>query len=111
RDTPIRDFRTYPSGSHAATRGLWLAGSAELRMSSDNTPMITTLGEVLPHSSYLVWRPYRPRDSGREFSFRDLDGLSGALARNLVKRRVTGGLRDTLYAQFAGVGRQLLGCA
>jgi long-chain acyl-CoA synthetase len=60
--------------------------------------MLTTLGEMLPRAARLFGDKIALVTGGREFSFRDLDGLSGALARNLVKLGVSPGDRVTLYA-------------
>ena len=60
--------------------------------------MIGTLGEIPRRAAKAFGDRIALVDGGREFSFRDIDALSGTLARNLVERGVAPGDRVTLYA-------------
>lgn len=60
--------------------------------------MLDSLGEVLPNAARRFGDKIALVIEGRSFSFRDLDGLSNALAGNLVKLGVKPGDRVTLYA-------------
>jgi long-chain acyl-CoA synthetase len=60
--------------------------------------MITTLAEFPGLAAEKFGDRIALVTGGREFSFRELDGLSGALARNLVKLGVEPGDRVTLYS-------------
>jgi long-chain acyl-CoA synthetase len=60
--------------------------------------MLSTLGEIPRFAAKKYGDRIALVTGGREFSFRDLDGLAGALAQNLVKLGVKPGDRVTLYA-------------
>ena len=60
--------------------------------------MLATLGEIPARAGRKFGDRVALVAGGRELSFRDIDGLSGALAANLVKLGVTPGDRVTLYA-------------
>ncbi len=60
--------------------------------------MLDSLGEILPRAARLFGDRVALVTGGREFTFRDLDGLSGALAQGLVRLGVAPGDRVTLYA-------------
>jgi long-chain acyl-CoA synthetase len=60
--------------------------------------MLGSLGEVLPHAAIRFGDKTALVFEDRTFSFRELDRLSSALARNLVKLGIRAGDRVTLYA-------------
>ncbi|MGO9421533.1 class I adenylate-forming enzyme family protein [Roseiarcus sp.] len=60
--------------------------------------MLDSLGEILPRAARLYGGRVALVTAAGEYSFRQLDGLSGALAHNLVKLGVAPGDRVTLYA-------------
>jgi long-chain acyl-CoA synthetase len=60
--------------------------------------MIETLGEIPGRAAEEFGDRIALVDGDREFCFRDIDGLSGTLAHNLVQRGVAPGDRVTLYA-------------
>jgi len=60
--------------------------------------MLNSLGEILPAAARRFGERTALVFGEREFSFRELDGLSNALARNLVALGVSPGDRVTLYA-------------
>jgi long-chain acyl-CoA synthetase len=60
--------------------------------------MLNSIGEVLPNAARRFGDKTALVNEGRSFSFRELDGLSGALAASLVKLGIAPGDRVTLYA-------------
>ena len=60
--------------------------------------MLNTLAEVLPEAARRFGDKIALVVGDQEFSFRDLDGRSNALAANLVKLGIQPGDRVTLYA-------------
>jgi long-chain acyl-CoA synthetase len=60
--------------------------------------MLNSLGEILPAAARRFGERTALVFAEREFSFRELDGLSNALAGNLVALGVSPGDRVTLYA-------------
>ena len=60
--------------------------------------MLDSLGQVLPHAARAFGERIALVVGEKSFSFRELDGLSDALAANLVKLGVKPGDRVTLYA-------------
>jgi long-chain acyl-CoA synthetase len=60
--------------------------------------MLNSLGEVLPNAERCFGDKTALVVEGQSFSFRDLNGLSNALAANLVTLGVKPGDRITLYA-------------
>jgi acyl-CoA synthetase (AMP-forming)/AMP-acid ligase II len=60
--------------------------------------MLNSLGEVLPNAERCFGDKTALVVEGQSFSFRDLNGLSSALAANLVTLGVKPGDRITLYA-------------
>jgi long-chain acyl-CoA synthetase len=60
--------------------------------------VISSLGEVLPNAAHRFGEKTALVIDGKRFSFRDLDNLSSALARSLVKLGIESGDRVTLYA-------------
>ncbi len=60
--------------------------------------MLDSLGQVLPHAARTFGDRTALVIDGRSFSFRELDGLSDALAASLVKMGIRPGDRVTLYA-------------
>lgn len=66
--------------------------------------MLSALGEIPRFAGEKYGDRFALVTAGREFSFRDLDGLSGALGHNLFKLGVKLDDRVTLYATNAGSG-------
>lgn len=60
--------------------------------------MLNSIGEVLPNAARRFGDKTALVNEARSFSFRELDGLSGALAASLVKLGIEPGDRVTLYA-------------
>jgi long-chain acyl-CoA synthetase len=60
--------------------------------------MLNSIGEVLPHAARRFGDKTALIVEQRNFSFRDLDGLSSAFASSLVKLGLKPGDRATLYA-------------
>ena len=60
--------------------------------------MLNSLGQILPAAAVQFGDRIALVFGEREFSFRELDVLSSALARNLVALGVNPGDRVTLYA-------------
>jgi acyl-CoA synthetase (AMP-forming)/AMP-acid ligase II len=60
--------------------------------------MLNSIGEVLPHAARRFCDKTALIVEQRNFSFRDLDGLSSAFASSLVKLGLKPGDRATLYA-------------
>src|ERR1700683_5055511 len=61
-------------------------------------PTLQSLAQVLPHAAQRFGRKTALIVDGRELSFRELDGLSNALAGSLVKLGIEPGDRVTLYS-------------
>ena len=60
--------------------------------------MLQSLAQILPHAAHKFDRKTALIIDGRELSFQELNTLSNALARNLVKLGIEPGDRVTLYS-------------
>ena len=60
--------------------------------------MLQSLAQILPHAAQKFGRKTALIMDGRELSFRELDALSNALARSLVKLGIEPGDRVTFYS-------------